>query len=162
MRIVLFLITSLIIAAAAPPPVAALSPWKFQEWSRTTPQRQKIVTLDQFEGAQTFLAFLRSDCAPCLLETKILLEAADHYPALPILFISLQEPKSTKKLFPAKLPANVHMLMATDNPANLLTAFGSENSTLPFSAFLHSDGKICEHHSGIVGSDLISKWVASC
>jgi thiol-disulfide isomerase/thioredoxin len=110
----------------------------------------------------TVLVFWRADCAPCRIELR---QAADYVSAAApgrVLFVGLQERTALRAAAAkARLPVG-QVLRATGAPAAVLTAFGGAPPSLPLAVALDKDGRICARQSGLLGTELIQKWVQIC
>lgn len=108
--------------------------------------KQETVSMEQWKGKPLMVAFWRSDCAPCLLEMKLLPEIAKDNSDLTIALISLHDVEHTRSHLPA-LPENVHTLVAYDDGKKVLASFGNDRTlALPYSVMLNKKGDVCGKH----------------
>lgn len=105
----------------------------------------------------TLILFSRSDCPPCLQEMKIVPELAREHENLEIKIIFLD------KKYPAYAFApNVRVVLSGEKENEILVNSGNRKFVLPFSMFLNKNGGICARHYGILGTELVNKWVKKC
>jgi thiol-disulfide isomerase/thioredoxin len=146
-------------------PVAEAKPisaYRFTELSGDHYQKAKEVTLNEATGKPMLVAFWRSDCAPCLQEMKLLPQLAKEHAELSIILISLHDIPHTQDHLPP-LPANVRVLVATDDAKSMLQAFGNARVlALPYSVMLDAKGNACGKHNGILSPDKLKEWRAVC
>jgi len=119
-------------------------------------------TLDRFRGHPLLIAFWRSDCAPCVTETPILLKIAAAHREVPVALISLQDKAHTLKHFADNPAPNIQVLVAEGKMKDTLNALGDERSALPFSVYLRADGSVCHTRYGLLGTAVADAWVRQC
>jgi thiol-disulfide isomerase/thioredoxin len=122
----------------------------------------KTITLKEFRGSPLLLAFWRSDCAPCMTETPILLEIAKQHAALNIAIVSLQDEAHTRKHLAARPAPNIQVLIAAGDAKQTLEGMDDARAALPYSVFLSADGSVCRTHTGLLGTDTVDEWIKRC
>lgn len=106
---------------------------------------------------QILKAFFRSDCPPCLQEIHIIPDIARAHADLEIEVITLDD-KSPQSDF----PPNVHVIAGSDKERGIVRHSGNRNFALPFSMFIRADGSVCGKHYGILGTEIVDKWMKTC
>jgi thiol-disulfide isomerase/thioredoxin len=120
------------------------------------------ITLDYFRGRPLLVAFWRSDCAPCTQERPILNAIASAHPDLQVALVSLDGDVYKQRHFPVPSASNIKVLEAEGDAEKTLRQMGDARAALPFSVFLHADGKTCDTHYGLLGTDRADEWVKGC
>ncbi len=121
---------------------------------------EEYVIPGQFIGEQTLVSFWRNDCGACAKQIPILISLAKLNPKVHIALVTLSG-RNGSQVLPSALPSNMQ-LHSVLNSATSLRAFGSSQDSLPFSAFLRSDGSVCESHAGVQGQATMEEWIKKC
>jgi thiol-disulfide isomerase/thioredoxin len=119
-------------------------------------------SISALAGHPAVLLFWRSDCAPCRLELGYLagLEAAARPGRL--VAIALEDAASARSTI-ARLPQPPTDAWVADRPAaEVLVAFNGQPPRLPLAVSLDRNGRVCQRHVGLLGTDRVHQWVRQC
>ncbi len=153
---------ALLLNAATASAYAAPENAVMEELSGKGLHAQQPITFTAFRGSKLLVVLWRSDCTPCMTEMPAIVNAATAHPHLQVALLALEDAATARAHLHVRLPANVHVLVAQHKGAAMLSAQGDSTGMLPFSQFLHADGKLCQTHIGILGTDRINQWIQSC
>lgn len=113
-------------------------------------------------GESVTTLFWRADCGPCLLELSDL--DALRRAARPgrLVAVALQGGGDLRVALRKLKLTDADSLVATEDPATLLTTFGGAPPRLPLSVAFDGEGRVCGRHTGYLGRDQVKAWAKAC
>lgn len=104
----------------------------------------------------------RSDCAPCLVELSRLpaLQAAAGKAA--IVTLALESAARARATAQLRGISTTSGYVTTISPRTVLASSDGGLAFLPKAVALSADGKVCDTHVGILGTDKVREWAARC
>lgn len=114
----------------------------------------------QFINKRTLVSFWSSACETCQNQIPILINFARYHPDLNVTLINITEKRGQYEL-PETHPSNFGVI-AVDDGSTSIRAFGGSLTSLPFSAFVHDAGAVCESHAGTQGLSTFEDWAKKC
>jgi hypothetical protein len=139
-------------------PVSAL------QYSGTTSPAVNLKTaLNQRQTKTGVIVLLwRSDCAPCLVELGRIAALQEAAGSTTITTLAL-EPATQARASAARFSIPVRNgFVTTFSTGQVLRSIGSKMILMPTSVMISSNGRICDTHIGILGTDKIRDWAARC
>ena len=113
-------------------------------------------------AVSSVIMFWRADCGPCRLELSDLKALRSAAAPLRVRLVGLQSAAALREgLRASGLPAE-ESLVASGDPAQVLTAWGGAPPRLPLAVAVDAHGNVCGRHTGLVGSDRMAMWSRSC
>ncbi len=100
-------------------------------------------------------------CAPCLEELRHLKEIAARTPGWGYVTLALDEPARAREALPHEA-AFATAWIASGKPADVLALLNPEKPALPLALGLDRKGEVCARRVGLLGSDVVNGWAATC
>lgn len=118
-----------------------------------------LTTVSRGDGA--IILFWRTDCAPCLLELQHLAALRRASGSKPLVLVALQSQADLDEGL-LRLGTPISTWRAVEDPRTVLLRFGGSPPRLPLAVALDRCGEICRAHHGLVGSNIVKKWIRAC
>lgn len=110
----------------------------------------------------TILAFWRADCAPCLIELGQARAYAEAARPARLLFVGLQDAAALKAAAAKAHAPPALLARALGEPSQVLTGLEGLPPRLPLTVALDPSGRVCARRTGLLGTDQVRAWAASC
>lgn len=116
--------------------------------------------LREWEGSLVMLNFWATWCAPCVTEMPIIQSVWREYRGkdLEIIGIALDEIESVAE-FRERLSIEYPLMVAVDDPIEMLTRFGDKSGALPHSVMLDRAGDILATHTGPFSQEQLEAFI---
>ena len=104
----------------------------------------------------------RSDCAPCLVELNrmaALQEVAGRIQISTLALGPLDQARASAQRF--SIPPN-NGFVSLRSTRQVLGSLGTRMSLMPTSVMISANGRICDTHIGILGTNKIREWAGRC
>jgi hypothetical protein len=139
-------------------PVTAL-----QSESGTGPTKSLKDALKQDQTRTgTIVLLWRSDCAPCLVELSRIAAFKEAAGSTRIATLAL-EPEAQARISAQRFSIPVENgFVTTRSMRQVLTSIRAGLLFMPTSVMISANGRICDSHIGILGTDKIAEWISRC
>ena len=104
----------------------------------------------------------RSDCAPCLVELSRLSALRKAAGGAKITTLALEAPASAQTTARNRGLNVLDGFATIASPGRVLASAGQDIVLLPTSVVISANGRVCDAHVGILGTDQIREWVRLC
>ena len=104
----------------------------------------------------------RSDCAPCLVELLRLNALRKAAGSGQVTTLALEAPIVARATAQNRALNVLDGFATTESPRRVLASAGQNVALLPTSVAISANGRVCDSHVGILGTDQIREWVRKC
>ncbi len=109
--------------------------------------------MSDYEDSGVVLSFWATWCPPCRAELPILIKAAEQYPDLPIVGVSMDAPEDLRELYEQY---TIRYPTLLDSKNKMHGDYGVDS--FPTTILVGKDGAILARHTGLVSPALLATW----
>jgi thiol-disulfide isomerase/thioredoxin len=122
---------------------------------------QAVLAHDNLKQVSIVLLW-RSDCAPCLVELGRLVTLQQAAGKAKIVMLALEDPATAWATARRRGLVLGSSFATVSDPRIVLGSADTTMTYLPKSVAISANGRVCDSHMGILGTDIIRDWVAKC
>ena len=118
----------------------------------------QLRSLDEWQGQTIILNFWATWCPPCREEMPLLEAINNEQPDVAVVTVAIDQLEAIQR-FVDEYSLTFPVLYGSQRASDLVTRFGSQAGTLPYTVVLDHDMTLRYQHSQILTRELIESWL---